>query len=80
MNIFIHRRDLRHRDNTTLLKMNEKFKNITPIFIFNPNQIYSEKNKYFSNNLVQFLGESLKELHASYKKKNINMHFLKETS
>ena len=74
MNIFIHRRDLRHEDNTTLLKMNQKFKNITPIFIFNPNQIYPEKNKYFSNNLVQFLVESLKELHASYKKKNINMH------
>ncbi len=75
MNIFIHRRDLRHEDNTTLLKMNEKFKNITPIFIFNPNQIYPDKNKYFSNNLVQFLVESLKELHNSYKKKKYKYAF-----
>ena len=75
MNIFIHRRDLRHEDNTTLLKMNKEFSNITPIFIFNPNQIYEKKNKYFSNNLVQFLIESLIELSNSYKKKNINMCF-----
>ena len=69
MNIFIHRRDLRHEDNTTLLKMNKEFDNITPIFIFNPEQIYPTKNKYFSNNLVQFLIESLVELNNSYKKK-----------
>jgi deoxyribodipyrimidine photo-lyase len=75
MNIFIHRRDLRHEDNNTLLKMNEKYNNITPIFIFNPNQIYPEKNKYFSNNLVQFLIESLIELYESYKKKKIFMQF-----
>jgi len=75
MNIFIHRRDLRHEDNTTLLKMNEKYNNITPIFIFNSNQIYPEKNKYFSNNLVEFLIESLIELYDSYKKKKIVMQF-----
>lgn len=75
MNIFIHRRDLRHEDNTTLIKMNEKYNNITPIFIFNPNQIYPEKNKYFSNNLVQFLIESLIELCESYKKRKIVMQF-----
>jgi len=75
MNIFIHRRDLRHEDNITLLKMNKQFKNITPIFIFNPIQINPEKNKYYSNNLVQFLIESLLELYDSYKKKGINLHF-----
>ena len=58
--------------------MNEKFKNITPIFIFNPEQIYPEKNKYFSNNLVQFLIESLVELHNNYKKRYYNGFFLKE--
>ena len=69
MNIFIHRRDLRYEDNTTLLKMNKEYKNITPIFIFNPIQIYSSENKYFSNNLVQFLIQSLELLENNYKKK-----------
>ena len=71
MNIFIHRRDLRYDDNTTLIKMNKKFKdNIYPIFIFNPKQIYEKKNKYFSNNLVQFLCESITDLFRKYEKKN----------
>ena len=48
MNIFIHRRDLRYDDNTTLIKMNQKFKdNIYPIFIFNPKQIYEKKINIF---------------------------------
>ena len=39
MNVFIHRRDLRTEDNTTLLKMldllkKEKDNNFQPIFIF----------------------------------------------
>ena len=75
MNIFIHRRDLRYEDNTTLLEMNKHYDNITPIFIFNPQQIYYSKNKYFSNNLVQFLIQSLEILEKNYKKKKINIQY-----
>lgn len=64
MDIFIHRRDIRWQDNTTLLKM----ENVVPIFIFTPEQIYPEKNKYFSNDLVEFLCTSLSELSNQYKK------------
>lgn len=66
--IFIHRRDIRWQDNTTLLKMN----NVIPIFIFTPEQIYSKNNKYFSNNLVEFMCKSLVELDSEYLKLNKN--------
>ena len=59
MNIFIHHRDLRINDNTTLIKMSSKVKDIIPIFIFTPEQIDKSKNKYFSNILVQFMCETL---------------------
>ena len=39
MNIFIHHRDLRHFDNTTLIKQSKEEGNITPIFVFPPEQI-----------------------------------------
>ena len=74
MNIFIHRRDLRVIDNTTLNLMYEK-KNIIPIFIFTPEQI--SENQYFSSNLVQFMCESLLDLKKIYKKKNqIYIYFM----
>ena len=44
---------------------------IIPIFIFPPEQIDPKKNKYFSDNLVQFMCESLEELNEAYKKKKI---------
>ena len=77
MNIFIHRRDLRIQDNTTLTHMQKELKSqaITPIFVFNPMQIYPKKNTYFSSNLVEFMCDSLKELHQNYKKRNIEMLF-----
>ena len=67
VNIFIFRRDLRIEDNLalhTLIKHSGN-KNILPIFIFNPKQIYSQNNPYFSNNAVQFMIESLKSLEDS---------------
>ena len=77
MNIFIHRRDLRHEDNTTLLKMNEKFDNINPIFIFNPIQIYPEKNKYFSNkDITKILHYMTRD--KKNKSKMINLILLKK--
>lgn len=75
MNIFIHHRDLRIYDNTTLINMSKKLKEvIIPIFIFPPEQIDPKINKYFSNNLVQFMCESLIELKQNY---NNKFHFYK---
>ena len=62
MNIFLFHRDLRLFDNTSLIAQIIKRKSITPIFIFTPQQIKPEQNPYFSNNSVQFMVESLKEL------------------
>ena len=76
MNIFIHHRDIRYQDNTTLNSMYQQLKlPIIPVFIFPPEQIDPKKNKYFSHNLVQFMCESLTELHQDYKKKKGNLHF-----
>ena len=73
MNIFIHRRDFRLIDNTTLINMSKNIDNICPIFIFTPEQI--KKNKYFSNNLVQFMCESLEDLHKQYMSKDSKLYF-----
>ena len=85
MNIFIHHRDIRYQDNTTLSSMSSEIDNIIPIFIFPPEQIDENKNKYFSNNLVQFMCESLFELEKSIRKdgnlqyfKGDNIEVLKE--
>ena len=76
MNLFLHHRDIRYQDNTTLINM---YKNlgeaITPIFIFPPEQIDPKKNKYFSNNLVQFMCQSLIDLQNSYKLKNGDLYY-----
>ena len=47
INIFLFHRDLRIHDNTTLIDQMINQKNITPIFIFTPQQIDQNKNKYF---------------------------------
>ena len=77
MNIFIHHRDLRFIDNTTLIKQIKEEGNITPIFVFPPEQIDPKKNKYFSHNLVQFMIESLKELNQDYIKKKGELYTFK---
>ena len=75
MNIFLHHRDIRYQDNTTMIKMYKEINEpIIPIFIFPPEQIDPKKNKYFSDNLVQFMCESLEELDGSYKKKESRLH------
>jgi deoxyribodipyrimidine photolyase len=64
MNIFLFHRDLRLIDNTTLIKqLKSTCEAIVPIFIFPPEQIQPLKNKYFNHNSVQFMIESLQELH-----------------
>lgn len=77
LNIFIFHRDLRIHDNTTLLKMLKDNKKIILIFIFPPEQIDPTKNKYFSNNSVQFMIESLHELNKEIKKYKSKLYFFK---
>ena len=59
--LFIFRRDLRVIDNNGLNLLNEKCKNIFAIFIFTPEQV-GDNNKYKSDNSVEFMIESLKNL------------------
>jgi deoxyribodipyrimidine photo-lyase len=58
--LFIFRRDLRVQDNTSLIKCYKKSKKILACFIFDPVQV--THNKFKSNNAIQFMIESLKDL------------------
>jgi deoxyribodipyrimidine photo-lyase len=55
----------------------KKYGDITPIFIFTPEQIEPKKNEYFSNNSVQFMIESLIELKEDIENNNGNLYFFK---
>lgn len=56
MNIFVFHRDLRLIDNTSLISQLKSIgESIVPIFIFPPEQINPQNNKYFSHNSVQFM-------------------------
>lgn len=72
-NIFIFRRDLRLIDNNGLNYAMSNFENIIPIFIFTPEQI-TDKNKFKSNNAIQFMIESLKELDEELKENGSKLH------
>ena len=82
--LFLFRRDLRLDDNIALLsaidfcKEND-YKLITG-FIFTPEQINSDKNKYFSHNSVQFMITSLKELNDELQKENGELLYYSGTS
>jgi deoxyribodipyrimidine photo-lyase len=67
-NIHIIHRSIRIHDNTSLIQQIKEQGSVQVIFIFTPEQINVKKNKYFSNNSVQFMIESLKELHEEIKK------------
>ena len=77
MNIFIFHRDLRLVDNTALIKAPTP---IVPIFIFIDEQIDPNKNKYFSNNAVQFMCESLVDLNKSLNKLGSQLHIFQASS
>jgi deoxyribodipyrimidine photo-lyase len=64
--LFIFRRDLRIIDNNGLNFLSELCNNIYTIFIFTPEQVGS-RNKYKSNNAVQFMIESLENLSTTIK-------------
>lgn len=59
--LYIFRRDLRTEDNNGFNFAIDNFDKIIPIFIFTPEQI-TNKNKYKSNNAIEFMIESLKVL------------------
>jgi deoxyribodipyrimidine photo-lyase len=77
MHIFIFHRDLRLIDNTSLIYQLKHHESVIPIFIFPPEQINPKKNKYFSNNSVQFMIESLHELSDNIKDYNGSMYYFK---
>lgn len=61
--LFLFHRDLRVQDNTGLIAALKESLEILPVFIFPPEQIDPKTNKYFSNAAVQFMCESLQNLH-----------------
>jgi|688.fasta_scaffold172316_2 deoxyribodipyrimidine photo-lyase len=62
ISIFIFRRDFRIIDNTSLQLLLKSKEKILPIFIFNKKQIDRTVNKYYSENCVEFMFQSLNEL------------------
>lgn len=75
INLVIHFRDFRTTDNCMIDQLHKMgINNIVPIFVFIDEQIDSRKNKYFSNNAVQFLCESLDDLKAQYHKKGKQLY------
>ena len=69
--LFIFRRDLRIQDNIGLNLAMEKCKTVYPIFIFTPEQV-TDKNKFKSDNSIQFMIESLDDLRENIKKMEEN--------
>ena len=79
-NIFIFHRDIRIYDNTALIKQIKKYGSIVPIFVFINEQINPSINKYFSNNSVQFMIESLNDLNNDIKKYNGKIYFYESSN
>lgn len=62
--LFIFRRDLRYDDNIALYNACKQSEKVMCVFIFTPEQI--KKNKYKSNNCIQFMCECLSDLNISF--------------
>ncbi len=60
--VFIFRRDFRLIDNTSLQLLLKENNKILPVFIFNKKQIDKNTNKYYSENCVEFMFQSLQDL------------------
>ena len=72
--VFIFRRDLRLVDNTALYYATSKFKNVIPIFIFTLEQV-SDKNKFKSDNAIQFMKTSLHEVDIELQKLDSKLYY-----
>ena len=71
--LFIFHRDFRISDNKGLIEASKKCKNLHTCFIFTLDQVTS-KNKYKSENSIQFMIESLKELEKTINENNGKLH------
>ena len=71
--LFIFHRDFRLEDNKTLIELNSKCEKVYTCFIFTPEQVCS-KNDFKSENSIQFMIESLKELDTKLKKYDSKLH------
>ena len=78
MYVFIFRRDFRLVDNLGFIKCiceaKKHDQEVLPIFIYNKTQIDPDKNKYFSNNSMQFLVESIRSLEDQLRAKGGVLH------
>lgn len=75
ISIFIFRRDLRLEDNTGLINALKDSDKVIPLFIFTDKQI--ETNEYKSNNAIQFMIDSLKDLNINLENSNGKLHIFK---
>jgi len=73
--LFIFRRDLRLEDNTGLIFALKNSISVIPCFILNPNQI--ENNPYRSDHALQFMIESLEDLHMDLRSKGSMLYLFK---
>jgi deoxyribodipyrimidine photo-lyase len=71
--LHIFRRDLRLFDNTALIEAQKLSDTVIPCFIFDRRQI--EHNDYKSDNCIQFMAHSLRELDNELKKKYSKLYF-----
>lgn len=71
--VFIFRRDLRLDDNTALIQALNNSAKVIPCFIFDPRQV-GKDNEYASDNCIQFMIESLKDLEEQLKKKKAKLY------
>ena len=71
--LFIFRRDLRIMDNTSLNFLADVCARVYTIFIFTPEQVGS-RNAYKSNNAVQFMIQSLKDLSTDIRRKGGHLY------
>lgn len=72
--LFIFRRDLRLTDNTGLLEAMKASEQVVACFIFDPLQV--EEHPYRSQNALQFLVESIKDLEKQLEKHGGKLHIL----
>jgi len=76
LSLFIFRRDFRLHDNISLIKALKESKKVIPIFIYTKEQLLW--NKYKSNNAVQFMIESLKDLEKQLKEREGKLYYFYE--
>ena len=72
--LFIFRRDLRLDDNTGLIKALEESQEVFPVFFLDKRLL--EDNKYKSDNAIQFMSESLKDLHEDLLRKGSRLNII----